>query len=555
MKKGLAVALMVLVSSLLALGGCSAGSLEGTKGADSLHFQEAPAEGLSTDTSNSALSEGGSPSVSGVLGYDPQYDYSSGERYAEIEETGEQLVADRPEATFSLKVDTASYSNVKRYIEDGMLPPSDAVRTEELINWFGFDEPLEFSGASPFAFYTEVGPSPFNDDKRLALVRVGTREVDRSDLSPSNLVFLIDVSGSMDSYDKLPLLQEAFALLGETLGEEDRISIVTYASGTRVALAGARGSDRREIEDAIFSLAAGGSTAGERGIQEAYGLAEEFFIEGGNNRVILATDGDFNVGVSDTDELSRLISEKRQSGVYLSVLGFGTGNIRDDLMETLAKDGNGNYSYIDGRKTAEKVLVEELGSNLFTVADDVKAQVVFDPEAVRSYRLIGYENRMLSTEDFDDDRKDAGEIGAGTDVIALFEFEPAGKGAAASEGAAADSAAAGEGAAADSVAADAGVATGSHLFDVRIRYKDPGERESKLVEFPVTAGRTNRGSSSDFGFVSAVALFGDYLRTNGDGGRDAVREMTALAEDNLGADAGGYREDFVTLLYNLRSAG
>jgi Ca-activated chloride channel family protein len=330
----------------------------------------------------------------------------------------------------------------------------------------------------------------------------------------------------MDSYDKLPLLQEAFALLTETLDRDDRVSIVTYASGTRVALAGARGSDRREIEDAIFSLNASGSTAGERGIQEAYELAEEFFIEGGNNRVILATDGDFNVGISDTDELSRLIAKKRQSEIYLSVLGFGTGNIRDDIMETLAKDGNGNYSYIDSRKTAEKVLVDELGSNLFTVADDVKAQIVFDPETVYSYRLIGYENRMLSTEDFDDDRKDAGEIGAGTDVIALFEFEPA----------------------SENVAAE------SHLFDVRIRYKDPGNSESRLVEFPVAAGRQDRGrdNSADFGFVSAVALFGDYLRNDGEGGRNAVREMIDLAEDNLGPDTGGYREDFVNLLYKMR---
>jgi Ca-activated chloride channel family protein len=512
-----AAAIMALVLSLLlALGGCSVGPSSNTEAGDSY---------LGGASDVSATSE----APNGAYGYDSYYDYSSGERYLEIEETGEQLVADRPEATFSLKVDTASYSNVKRYIEDGMLPPSDAVRTEELINWFSFDEPLEFSGDSPFAFYTEVGPSPFDDNKRLALVRVGTREVDRSDLPPSNLVFLIDVSGSMNSYDKLPLLQDAFALLTETLGRDDRVSIVTYASGTRVALAGARGSDQGAIEDAIFSLSAGGSTAGEQGIQEAYELAEEFFIKGGNNRVILATDGDFNVGMSDTDELSRFIAKKRQSEIYLSVIGFGTGNIRDDIMETLAKDGNGNYSYIDSRKTAEKVLVDELGSNLFTVADDVKAQVVFDPQSVYSYRLIGYENRMLSTEDFDDDRKDAGEIGAGTDVIALFEFEPT------SEGAAAE----------------------SHLFDVRVRYKDPGDSESQLVEFPVAAERQDRGrdNSADFGFVSAVALFGDYLRNDGNGGRDAIREMINLAEDNRGSDTGGYREDFVALLYDLRSIG
>jgi Ca-activated chloride channel family protein len=511
-----AIAIMALMLSLLLVfSGCSAGPSGNTEVGDS--YPGGASGGVTSEAPN------------GAYGYDYYYDYSGGERYLEIEEAGEQLVADRPEATFSLKTDTASYSNVKRYIEDGILPPPDAVRTEELINWFSFDEALEFSGDSPFAFYTEVGPSPFDEDKRLALIRVGTREIDRGDLPPSNLVFLIDVSGSMNSYDKLPLLQEAFALLTETLGRDDRVSIVTYASGTRVVLAGARGSDRRKIENAIFSLNAGGSTAGERGIQEAYELAEEFFIEGGNNRVILATDGDFNVGVSDTDELSRLIAKKRRTEVYLSVLGFGTGNTRDDIMETLAKDGNGNYSYIDSRKTAEKVLTDELGSNLFAVADDVKAQVVFDPETVYSYRLIGYENRMLSTEDFDNDRKDAGEIGAGTDVIALFEFEPT------SEEAEEE----------------------SRLFDVRIRYKDPGDNESRLVEFPADAGyqKKGRGNSSDFDFVSAVALFGDYLRNAGDGGRNVVREMIDLAEDNRGSDAGGYREDFVALLYELRSIG
>ncbi|MDR1082890.1 MAG: von Willebrand factor type A domain-containing protein [Coriobacteriales bacterium] len=506
------VALMVLLlSSLLALSGCNAGP--------------SGSERTSESYSDESGSEMGGPSF-GSPDYDYYYEDSGGERYAEIDETGEQLAEDKPEATFSLKVDTASYSNFKRYVEDGMLPPPDAVRTEEFINWFSFDEPLEFASDGPFAFYTEVGPSPFDDEKNLALVRVGTREVDRSDLPPSNLVFLIDISGSMNSYDKLPLLQEAFAMLTETLGRDDRVSIVTYASGTYVALAGARGSDSRAIDDAIFSLSAGGSTAGEQGIQEAYELAEEFFIEGGNNRVILATDGDFNVGLSDTDELSRFIAKKRQSDVYLSVLGFGTGNIRDDIMETLATDGNGNYSYIDSLKTAEKVLVDELGSNLFTVADDVKAQVVFDPQTVHSYRLIGYENRMLQTRDFDDDRKDAGEIGAGADVVALFEFEPTNE----------------------------GTMEKSHLFDVRIRYKDPGDSESQLVEFPVATAQAARGNSSDFDFVSAVALFGDYLRSDGDGGRRAVREIVDLAENNLGTDTNGYRQDFVNLLHKLPSS-
>ena len=506
MKKRLSVTVLALILSLLlALSGCSS-------------------KGQKTNTERPDGSDSSVGSASPSDEYDPYYGYDSGERYLEIDELGEQRVARKPEATFSLKVDTASYSNVKRFIEDGMLPPSDAVRTEELINWFSFDEPLEYTKDSPFAFYTEVGPSPFDEDKLLAMIRVGTRDIDRRDLPPSNLVFLIDVSGSMSSYDKLPLLQDAFAMLTETLDKNDRVSIVTYASGTRVVLEGARGSDSQKINDAIYSLSAGGSTAGARGIQDAYDLAEEFFIEGGNNRVILATDGDFNVGISDTRELSRFVAEKRKSDIYLSVLGFGTGNIRDDIMETLAKDGNGNYSYIDSRRTAQKVLVDELGSNLFTVADDVKAQIVFDPETVYSYRLIGYENRILKTEDFDNDRKDAGEIGAGTDVIALFEFEPV----------------------------DTKTAAGSHLFDVRVRYKDPGDSRSNLVEFPVTYKNMRGKNSSDFGFVSSVAMLGDYLRNEGDGGRSAVNDIIDLAKQNLGADKAGYRSDFIDLLNQLR---
>ena len=459
-------------------------------------------------------------------GYYYDYDYSGGEQYSDIEPSGLRYPDKTPEATFSLKVDTASYSNVKRFIQDDMLPPKNAVRTEELINWFDYEEELDFGRSSPFAFYTEVGPSPFDSDKYLALIRVGTREVAKEDLPPSNLVFLIDVSGSMDSYDKLPLLKDAFSMLTEALGSEDTVSIVTYASGTNVVLSGVRGTDSRAINRAIYGLEAGGSTAGQGGIQLAYELATEYFIEGGNNRVILATDGDFNVGISDTRELSRFIAKKRSSDIYLSVLGFGTGNIRDDIMETLAKDGNGNYSYIDSLRTAEKVLVNELGTNLYTVADDVKAQVVFNPDTVYSYRLIGYENRMLREEDFEDDRKDAGEIGPGSDVIALFEFEP--------------------------YDPDRPLTRDMHLFDVRIRYKDPGENESKLIEFPVNGNRLLERNTVDFGFVTAVAIFGDYLRNEGHSGRSAVRDMITLAENNIGSDRNGYREDFVELLYDLR---
>jgi len=528
-KKRLVMVLAVTLALILVLGGCSVDYGAYDHGNDAVSDSYYPPDNAGSSGS-SQTADSAAPGY--YNNYDPYFDYSSGESYLVIEEQGELLVSRNPESTFSLKVDTASYSNVKRFVENGDLPPADAVRTEELINWFSYDEPIKFDSNSPFGFYTEIGPSPFNEDKYLAMIRVATQDIDRSDLPPSNIVFLIDVSGSMNTHDKLPLLQDSLALFIDTLDRDDRISIVTYASGTAVVLEGARGSEKELIKDTVYSLRPAGSTAGEGGIQLAYECAEENFIVGGNNRIILCSDGDFNVGISTVSELSKFISKKRDTGIYLSVLGFGTGNIRDDIMETLAKDGNGNYSYIDSLRTAEKVLVDELATNLFTVADDVKAQIVFDADAVYSYRLIGYENRLLATEDFDDDRKDAGEIGAGTDIIALYEIE----------------------------LVERDTEVGAHLFDVRIRYKNPGERESQLLEFPVALERMNRSSSTDFGFVSAVALYGDYLRSaaNGDYSRSEQRalvdEIIYLAEANLGSDKSGYRADFVDLLHDLRFA-
>jgi Ca-activated chloride channel family protein len=448
-------------------------------------------------------------------GYVDDYSYD-GEKYLDIPEGGLHYTDDEQKITFSLKVDTAAYTNVKRYVGDGFFPPEDAVRTEELINYFNYDEPLAFDGESPFAVYTEIGPSPFDAEKQMAFIRVKTADVDVSELPPSNLVFLIDTSGSMDSYDKLPLLQDAFSMLTDTLDEDDIVSIVTYAGNSRVVLRGARGDEKNWLNDAIYDLAAGGSTAGEEGIQTAYALAEDYFIEGGNNRVILATDGDFNVGLSGTDELADFIGAKRDTGIYLSVLGFGTGNIRDDIMETLSKEGNGNYSYIDTWRTAQKVLVSELGTNIFTVADDVKAQVVFNPETVKSYRLIGYENRMLNNEDFSDDTKDAGEIGAGSDVVAMFEL--------------------------DITDAD------STLFDVRIRYKNPGDSESKLLTVAADRDSITEYNTTDFGFACSVALFGDMLRHPDDISRRQISTLFEMAGDNIGEDSEGYRNNFLNLL-------
>ncbi len=451
--------------------------------------------------------------------YDQNADGMKGESYLPIEENPEQAAAEESTVTFSLKVDTAAYSNVSRYIDGGNLPPKDAVRTEELLNYFRYEQPLENSSA-PFAVYTEVGPSPFHAEKQIAFVRVKTPDVDKSELPPCNLTFLIDTSGSMDSYDKLPLLKTAFSLLVETLTENDKVSIVTYAGSSEVVLDSVSGNDKTKILDAIYNLTAAGSTAGADGIRTAYALAEKNFKENGNNRVILATDGDFNVGLSNTDALAELIREKKDGGVYLSILGFGAGNIRDDIMETLSKNGNGNYSYIDTAQTAKKVLVEELGGNLFTVADDVKAQIEFNPDVVRSYRLIGYENRMLSNEDFDDDQKDAGEIGAGADVVVLFEIEPV------------------------SGRSNAEAAP----FEVRIRYKNPGESESRLFTKAELDVGSDSPSSTDFGFACSVAAFGHLLRGSEYTGDATLGTVLSLAQENLGRDPGGYRQEYISLL-------
>jgi Ca-activated chloride channel family protein len=461
------------------------------------------------------------------------------ESYLSIYENGATSTLVESMTTFSLKVDTASYDNVARYIQDGMLPPSDAVRTEEMINYFSYDEAVEPISGTPFGIYTEVGKSPFDSQKYLAFIRVKTKDVDVDTLPPSNLVFLIDTSGSMDSYDKLPLLQQAFEMLAANLTDKDRVSIVTYAGTSEVVLEGVRGSERQTIQRAVDSLMAGGSTAGADGINTAYSIAEDYFIKGGNNRVILATDGDFNVGISDLDGLNKLITKKRDSGIYLSVLGFGTGNLQDATMETLAKNGNGNYSYIRSIESAHKVLIEEMAANLYTVADDVKAQVEFNPENVTSYRLIGYENRQLQNNEFKDDTVDAGEIGAGTDVVAIFEIEL--KGASGGVDYKYEEQA-------DAKKQAEGGEYSDELFEVRIRYKDPGESESKQITKPVKLDSIKSNNSSDFEFASAVAMFASILRNSYTNYNVDYSDVIEKAESNLGKDEKGYRTEFVTMV-------
>lgn len=446
---------------------------------------------------------------------------AAGEEYLSIRENNEVDTELEDTVTISLKVDTAAYTNTVRYIESGSVPPADAVRTEEFINYFPYEEETEPTD-SPFSISAEVGDSPFSPGKKTAFIRIKTDDIDTSQLPPSNLTFLIDTSGSMDSYDKLPLLKQAFSLLTDTLTEDDMVSIITYAGSSEIVLDSVSGADKDKILNAINNLSASGSTAGADGIDTAYKLAEKNFRPQGNNRVILATDGDFNVGYSDTASLEDFVSSKSANGVYLSILGFGTGNIRDDIMETLSAHGNGNYGYINSRETAEKLLVDELGSSLFTVADDVKAQVVFNPALVKNYRLIGYENRKLSNDDFSNDEKDAGEIGAGSDVAAMFEFELSDT--------------------AENRSID------EQLMEIRIRYKNPGEDESRLVTKSTSLGDRPLGNSTDFNFACCVAAFSEILRQSQYSDDIRIEDCINLASDSLGTDVKGYRSGFVKLI-------
>ena len=465
--------------------------------------------------------------------------YPGRESYARVEENAFRRVADEPLSTFSIDVDTASYANVRRFLNEGRLPPRDAVRVEELINYFRFEYPQP-KGNTPFSITTELVESPWNPRHRLALIGVQGRDTFDADRTPRNLVFLIDVSGSMTPPDKLPLVRDGMRMLVDTLQPRDRVAIVTYAGQSGVALPSTTGDRKTEIHAAIAALQSGGSTNGASGIRLAYELARQQFVRGGVNRVILATDGDFNVGITSHDELLRLIEEERKSGVFLSVLGVGTGNIKDDTMELLADTGNGNYAYLDSLQEARKVLVHEAASTLVTIAKDVKIQIEFNPQTVAAYRLIGYENRLLKNEEFNDDRKDAGEIGAGHSVTALYEIVPAG---------------------AD--AADASVdplkyqprqgaarvqATGPYadeLMTVKLRYKAPDGDTSSLVSAVV---RTKlQPMTSNIGFAAAVAEFGMMLRGSSYLDGAAFGTLAARAGRFRGTDADGYRAEFIRL--------
>ena len=457
--------------------------------------------------------------------------------YAPIEENKFRSVAERPLSTFSVDVDTASYSNVRRFLNEGRLPPVDAVRVEELINYFHFDYPDRTEGA-PFGVATEVGPCPWNTRHRLALIGVQAKRISPAKTPPRNLVFLLDVSGSMAPPERLPLVKTAMKMLADTLRAEDRVAIVTYAGTSGVALPSTRGDRHAVIEDAISSLNANGSTNGAAGIQLAYEIAAENFVKGGINRVILATDGDFNVGVTSIAELTHMIEEKRSTGVFLSVFGVGTDNLKDATMERLADKGNGNYAYLDSLTEAHRVLVREASSTFVTVAKDVKIQVEFNPATVGAYRLVGYENRRLQSRDFNDDAKDAGELGSGHTVTALYEIVPPGE-------------AIGE-PGVDPLKYQQTVpparvpVPSTELMTVKVRYKQPDGERSTLVTVPV-AGR-DTASARNLSFAAAVAEFGMLLRESPYKSDATWVDAARLAREYRGEDTDGYRAEFVRLI-------
>jgi Ca-activated chloride channel family protein len=475
-------------------------------------------------------------------------------RYQHRSDSGISQVTEAPVSTFAMDVDTGSYSNVRGYIKRGVLPPMDAVRVEEMINYFPYDYPQP-SGDDPFAVTTETARCPWNQEHLLLRIGVQTKSESLKTMPPANLVFLVDVSGSMQTEDKLPLLQDSLRTLVASLRAQDRVSIVTYAGRESIALAPTPGSDRVKILAAINELSASGSTAGEAGIRTAYDLARRSFVRDGINRVILATDGDFNVGVRDTEQLKSLVAQQRKSGVYLSTLGFGSGNYNDELMEQIADVGNGNYSYIDSLREGRKVLRENLQTTLHTVAKDVKVQVEFQPARIREYRLVGYENRMLAREDFKNDAVDAGEIGAGTSVTAIYELWPVGSPSSVEplryKRPHKDNAAPRppSPAAAQDPQRNDGL-TGELAF-VRVRYQSPTGGASRQLEHAVHAAHAARPfaqASDDFRFAAAVAGFGQALRGGRHTGDFDLPQVVAIADHARGQDPEGYRREFVALV-------
>jgi Ca-activated chloride channel family protein len=459
------------------------------------------------------------------------------ENYSHFVENGFQSPTANPLSTFSIDVDTASYANMRRFLRNGNRPPIYSIRTEEWLNYFHYRYP-DPEGDHPVSITTEVAASPWQPKHKLVRIGLKSRAVDTRDLPPANLVFLVDVSGSMNSPDKLPLLKRSFALLTEQLRPQDHVAIVVYAGAAGTVLPSASGADKARILEALEQLQAGGSTAGAQGIQLAYQTARAHFKPKGNNRVILATDGDFNVGMASEAELIRLIEKERDAGIYLTALGYGTGNYQDAKMKALSKHGNGNYAYVDTLLEARKVLVQEMGANLLTVAKDVKLQIEFNPAQVQAYRLIGYESRLLAAEDFNNDKKDAGELGAGHTVTALYEIVPHGV--------------SGTLANVDALKYQkpqpTAAARSEELLTVKLRYKPPTSDVSKLLARTVEDSDARQTPSEDLRFAAAVAAFSMLLRDSEYKADATFGQVIALASQSLGDDPQGHRAEFLYLV-------
>ena len=541
MKKSFTKAMPLLLAALTALTGCGQTKYSGDNAEPPVSSPESvfKQQGAVSEEYETAMYANDAGSLS-MARKSPNFittpeqipDFNT-EEYSAITENSFKSTVTDPLSTFSADVDTACYSNLRRMIREGSEIPQDSVRIEEMINYFHYNYP-EPNGNEPFSVTTELADCPLNSDTKLMMIGMKAKDIDMSERKPMNLVFLIDVSGSMYSYDKLPLVQKSFSMLTEELNANDRISIVTYAGEDSVVLEGASGSEGLRIREAIDSLEAGGATAGAAGINTAYDIAAKYFINGGNNRIILATDGDLNVGISSEAELKRLVESKRDKGIFLSVLGFGTGNIKDNKMETLADNGNGNYSYIDSEIEAKRVLVEEMGGTLVTVAKDVKFQVEFNPAYIKGYRLIGYENRQLAAEDFNDDTKDAGEIGAGHTVTVLYEIADINSKMdfSSSDLKYGDSSAKGT--------------ENGEFCTVSVRYKEPDGDTSKLLAYPVTESSRKAEMSDDLRFASSVAAFGLILRNSSNKGTANKNLVLSLIPESTRNDA--YKQEFAELV-------
>jgi Ca-activated chloride channel homolog len=491
-------------------------------------------------------SQGLNSSKSKDRGLDSSQEAPSGEKYRSLPENQFQKVSSNPLSTFSIDVDTASYSNIRRFINDGQLPPPEAVRVEEMINYFKYDY-AQPSNQQPFAVTTEVATTPWNPQHRLVQIGVKSQNPGIEKLPPNNLVFLLDTSGSMSEADKLPLLKAALRLMVNELRPTDKVSIVAYAGSAGLVLPVTPGSEKAKILAALDKLEAGGSTAGGEGIKLAYKIATDNLIKSGNNRVILATDGDFNVGISSDEELVKLIEKQRKSNIFLSVLGFGSGNLQDNKMEQLADKGNGNYAYIDSLLEAKKVLVKELGATLLTVAKDVKIQVEFNPAKIQAYRLIGYENRTLQSQDFNNDKKDAGELGAGHTVTALYEVVPTGINSNAVQGNI-------DPLKYQNQQITQNAANSNEIMQVKLRYKPPQSEKSQLLSYAIAdQGLQLENASNNLKFAASVAQYAMVLRNSPSKGNTNLDTILKLARQSLGSDLDGYRAEFIRLVEKTKT--